>query len=82
MPPLRSTLTLFSCPRLCPPPRCRELAARSKRVQWVECGGQLLLAGDGSIDASLMPDALHPSPAGYEALFSGCWAAALARALQ
>lgn len=28
-----------------------------------------------------MPDALHPNDLGYEAIFSGCWDAAIAEVL-
>ncbi|MBM4114597.1 MAG: hypothetical protein FJ252_01820 [Phycisphaerae bacterium] len=42
------------------------------KVRWIDCGARFVKA-DGSIDAALMPDALHLSPAGY-----AIWAEALA----
>lgn len=45
--------------------------ADGTRVRWVDAGAGFV-DGDGTIDVKLMPDALHPSPAGYEV-----WAAAL-----
>jgi lysophospholipase L1-like esterase len=45
--------------------------ADGKRVRWLDAGGGFVDAS-GAIDPALMPDRLHPSPAGYEV-----WAAAL-----
>jgi hypothetical protein len=70
-----------SPPLVAPGAARRALAARSKRLHFVGCGGPLLLLSNGSIDAALMPDALHPNAAGYELLFSKCWTAAVERAL-
>ena len=56
------------------------VAARSRRVQFVDCAGPLLLTADGAaIDESLAPDGLHPSAAGYEKIFTDCWDDAIAR---
>lgn len=44
-------------------------------VRWVDAGNAFLTA-DGTIDPALMPDALHPSAAGYDV-----WSAALHPAL-
>jgi lysophospholipase L1-like esterase len=41
------------------------------RVRWIDAGGGFV-AADGTIPDALMPDKLHPSPAGYEV-----WATAL-----
>ena len=45
--------------------------ADGTHVRWLDAG-PAFVDGDGSIRLELMPDRLHPSPAGYEA-----WAAAL-----
>lgn len=56
----------------------RALAGCSPRLHYVDCANPLLLTPAGTINGSLVPDALHPSPAGYETIFSGCWDAAIA----
>jgi len=41
---------------------------RSSRLHYLDCSPRFLSADQKSIDASLMPDALHPSVAGYKLL--------------
>lgn len=60
----------------------RELATQMEGVQFVDCGGAQLLQEDGRLAPELIPDALHPSAAGYEALFSGCWNAVVEAVLE
>lgn len=60
----------------------RELATHMEGVQFVDCGGAQLLQEDGRLAPELIPDALHPSAAGYEALFSGCWNAVVEAVLE
>lgn len=56
---------------------CRVLADYMPQLYYVGCGGQLLLDSEGNIDRQLMPDALHPSAAGHDRMFSECWDAAI-----
>lgn len=64
---------------------CRALAACSSRVHYVDCGGDLLLNpppgnsshAAGNITPRYLTDGVHPSGAGFERLFSLCWAPAI-----
>lgn len=58
----------------------RSLTSRSKRLKYVGCDG-LLLTAAGNLNGSLVPDAIHPSPAGFDKLFSECWQPGLGKIL-
>lgn len=69
--------------RCCPPARhlCSALAAQEERLHYVGCGELMITADGRSIDTAVMPDLIHPGPAGYDRLFSQCWGPAIERAL-
>lgn len=56
---------------------CSALAGASDRVTYIGCGGPLLLTAAGNLNGTLMPDAMHPSPTGFDVLFSQCWMPAI-----
>jgi lysophospholipase L1-like esterase len=51
------------------------------RLHFLDCGDRFLAPGGRALDASLMPDALHPSAAGYE-LLAQCLDPLVARLMQ
>lgn len=65
----------MSSPR--PRPACSALAASRDRVSYIGCGGPLLLTAAGNLNGTLIPDAVIPSPAGYDLLFSQCFMQAI-----
>lgn len=45
---------------------CRLMAEGNSRLHYVGCGGPLLLTATGNLNATLMPDFMHPTPTGCE----------------
>lgn len=58
---------------------CSAMADRVERFHFIDCAGPLLLTAAGNLNGSLVPDAIHPSPAGYDRIFSECWAPRIGR---
>lgn len=52
---------------------CRVLAGTNSRLHYVGCGGPLLLTSSGNLNATLVPDGMHPSATAYELMFAQCW---------
>lgn len=46
-------------------------------MSYIGCGGPLLLTAAGNLNGTLIPDAVIPSPAGYDLLFSQCFMQAI-----
>ena len=46
----------------------RDYTRLDGKLHFLDCGERFLTPDHRAIDARLMPDALHPSPAGYELL--------------
>lgn len=57
----------------CGLPARRAVAGSKPRLNYVDCGGAVLLTSSGGLSPALLPDAMHPSADGFEALFSQCW---------
>lgn len=51
---------------------CRTIATVNERVSYIGCHVDLLKTAQGNLNGTLMPDAILPSPAGYERMFAGC----------
>ena len=63
-----------SCPLRAPPnpPTCSAYAATQSRVQFLDCSQRFLNSNRTAIDATLLPDSLHPSAAGMERGIAQC----------